>query len=228
MTPHAAAEAATSGLLLSPQDELQQVLAAIDSESHDAEDLAQSFCQSCIESQDRQRWRFGDVAAALKDRARYGDRAVNEIARISRVGKSTAHQYAQMAKFYPVDIRDRWKDTQIGWTSMKHAMRLGSTEDAVNFLDKAAAEGWTADQVKDRTNKKQTTTGIILECTGILKAALLPNENPKPKETGMLHIEIPATADVSQVHWLLGWQKETGKKRKLSIRITAEVLPDAR
>jgi hypothetical protein len=215
------------GVSVSP-DDIDIVLQAIANEDVSAEDMAQAFCQSCIEGSDRQRWRFGAVVDALKQRARYGDTAVNEIARISGIGRSTAHQYGAMYKFYPVEIQHRYDGSNIKWTAMKHAMRLGKLEKAIEYLDEAQDAGKTTDQIAVETAKKKPSTTLLLECTGRLKYALLASDSPKPGETSMLHLEIPATADIQQVQRLIHWQKDSGKYRKVQIKLHVEVIDDAR
>ena len=94
-----------------------------------------------VEAHDRNRWVLGDLARRVA--REYGQKSLATYAGEVNVRSSTMYEYHACATFYPLFARATFPS--LSWSHYRAAMKLKDYDLALEWLSKAADEGWSAD-----------------------------------------------------------------------------------
>lgn len=103
-------------------------------------------CRAVMGEMDERRWFVGDRAALVEKR--YGGRTLDDFARDINANKSTIHGWRRVANFYPKSIREKLLDefSNLSYSHFKDALRCGSVDEAISWLETCSLEGWSPDK----------------------------------------------------------------------------------
>lgn len=99
------------------------------------------------QAMDTGRWLIGDYVRMLV--TNYRERTVEQYADDIGIESSRAYEYAGMASFYPLEIRDQLSELDLYYSHMREARRLRDLGRAVEFLKTIALNAWTIQQTRD-------------------------------------------------------------------------------
>jgi len=102
-----------------------------------------------VEAHDRNRWVLGDIARKVC--RKYGQKSLATYAGEVNVRSSTMYEYHACAAYY--SIEDRATFPSLSWSHYRAAMKLKDYDLALNWLGKAADEGWSADTLSKAIKK---------------------------------------------------------------------------
>lgn len=101
--------------------------------------------QMIAEAHDRNRWSLGDLGN--KCERRYKDGSLGKYAAAINVRPTTMYDYAKCSLFYDAD--DRAAFPPLTWSHYRVAMKAKDHDLAMNWLARAADEGWTVEELED-------------------------------------------------------------------------------
>lgn len=99
---------------------------------------------------DEQYWIMGQCAILLE--IHYAKHTLATFANEIGVEPRRIYEYKIMTEFYPLDIRERLKPLNLTYSHMREAKRLGTIEQAIEFLHQIAESLWTVHQTRERMN----------------------------------------------------------------------------
>lgn len=113
--------------------------------SDDWEELV-SAGQAIAEAHDRNRWALGDLGCKVE--RRYGESTIAEYASAINIRTSTMYDYTAVSIFYASE-EDRVAFPPLNWSHYRIAMRAKSLDIALNWLAKAADNGWKVEDLAE-------------------------------------------------------------------------------
>lgn len=101
--------------------------------------------QMIAEAHDRNRWRLGDLG--MKVERRYGTSAIAEFALAINVRTSIMYDYTACSAFYGDE--DRVAFPPLNWSHFRAAKKAKEHDIAMNWLAKAADNGWSVEDLNE-------------------------------------------------------------------------------
>lgn len=134
------------------------------------EDDWETICEAgrrCAESLDSGRWALGDIALTVQKR--YGENAIQKFALDINVKVGRVQEYRTVSAFYQNPARAEFLTNRpsLTYSHLRAAMKFEDMEEAFDFLERAAAEGWTVSQTEREISvlfKKERPFTLKFDC----------------------------------------------------------------
>lgn len=95
-------------------------------------------------------WLLGDdVRKLMTDFSKYAECTVENYADAIKVSHSSAYEYAGMASFYSLAIREELSELDLSYSHYREARKLKTLDKAIEFLKTIALKKWTIQQTRD-------------------------------------------------------------------------------
>jgi hypothetical protein len=97
--------------------------------------------RGALEIKESSQWLTGDML--IERKTVYREHTIENIADACGCAASSLYDYRQMAEFYPVDVREKYKAKDLYYSHLRLARRLKTLEDACRFLDECVLNVWS-------------------------------------------------------------------------------------
>lgn len=111
---------------------------------------------NAAKAMDLGRWLIGDyVRKLITDFSAYAECTVEKFADAIKISHTSAYEYASMASFYTLAIREELSELDLSYSHMREARRLKTMDKAIEFLKAIALNRWTIQQTRDALKSLQ-------------------------------------------------------------------------